>query len=143
VGHRKSPQTGDIGLIRLRLSGLQDITVRILTRKTVRDHAPWSPLKFTHSTAKGLVDKRKERLLLVRSRFDLILSLIELGFDLESHENSNPTARSRAKKSLQIGKDLREREIGSLKTLMHPSQPYALMVRQFMIEFLKRIRTAA
>ncbi|MDB6025171.1 MAG: hypothetical protein JWM68_1394 [Verrucomicrobiales bacterium] len=86
---------------------------------------------------KGLVDERKERLLLVRSRFDLILGLIDLERGLE--ENAVAIAGKEARSWLDLVKDLREREIDAIKAFMDPKQPYSMMARQFVVEFLKLI----
>jgi hypothetical protein len=89
---------------------------------------------------KGLVDERRERLLLVRSKFDLIISLVELESQLEQHVDTNSRLKEEAETWLQCVKDLREREIDNLMIFTEPSQPYGLMARQFILEFLEAIQ---
>ena len=88
---------------------------------------------------KALVDERKERLLLLRSRFDLILELVRLENRMEKHVQSNP-ALTEPYAWLQIVKDLREREIAVLEAWTKPQQPYALMASQFVVEFLSNLQ---
>jgi uncharacterized protein (TIGR02646 family) len=94
---------------------------------------------------KALVDARHEHLLVVRSRFALISSLIGLEGRIERHALSlkdEPIKKVEVEQWLNVLKDLREREINEIVAMAAPARPYSLMIRQFVTDFLHSIQNS-
>ncbi|HRF80352.1 MAG TPA: hypothetical protein PL070_09725 [Flavobacteriales bacterium] len=77
---------------------------------------------------KGLVDERKERILILRSRFDLIAALTKL------------EKATKDKVAAAMALALIDTELAQLTALCDPGQPYSQMNRQFVHEFLTALK---
>lgn len=86
---------------------------------------------------KGLVDARRERLLLLQAKFELIRSLISIVGNLQA---SPPIAPDPAvETSIEALTELIDREIQTLQDMSAFDQPYSLMARQHAAAFLGSI----
>lgn len=86
---------------------------------------------------KALVQERRERLVLLRSRFKLIEALIALAKKVHAGAGKTPTREWREIHAAML--DLIQSEITSLNYHKRPEQPYALMMTQYIGEFLAGI----
>jgi uncharacterized protein (TIGR02646 family) len=77
---------------------------------------------------KGLVDERRERILLLRARFGLITTLVKL----------EAGAKDKATRALAHG--LIDSEIEQLVAMSDARQPYALMTKQYVHGFLEDLK---
>ena len=78
---------------------------------------------------KGLVDERKERILLLRSRFALITTLAQL------------EAGTKESATRELAHAMIDSEIEKLISLQDARQPYSLLTTQFVQEFLTALKT--
>jgi hypothetical protein len=86
---------------------------------------------------KPLVDERHEKILLLRSRFELITALIELETELNKAMVGIAEAlRVTLQRCASCARELIDRELAFLDADSEPTREYSAMVRQFVREFL-------